>query len=83
MCEDDAGQLHHGKATNRIYGCFFISYFFSWLADVLVGENVGSIKTFFSVMEVRSVFVNSLCRLPSNSVFLLFQGTCRAFSPTF
>ena len=30
MCEDGAGQFHHDKATNRIYGCFFISYFFSW-----------------------------------------------------
>ena len=38
MCEDGAGQFHHGKATNQIYGCFFISYFFSWLADFLVSD---------------------------------------------
>ena len=38
MCEDGAGQFHHGKATNRIYRGFFIRYFFSWLADFLVGD---------------------------------------------
>ena len=38
VCEDGAGQFHHGKAANRIYGCFFISYFVSWLADFLVGD---------------------------------------------
>ena len=38
MCEDGAGQFHHSKAANRIYGCFFMSYFFTWLADFLVGD---------------------------------------------
>ena len=38
MCEDGAGQFHHGKAANRIYGCFFMSYFLTWLANFLVGD---------------------------------------------
>ena len=32
MSEDGAGQFHHGKAANRM------SYFFTWLADFLVGD---------------------------------------------
>ena len=66
MCENGTGRFHHGKATNRIYGCFFISYFLAGLLTFLevmhlnVGHNInifvchGGVKGVCSLKSVQA-----------------------------
>lgn len=67
------GQFHHCKATNWIRYTVFIENFFCWLADFLVGnapETRVQLYNIFSVMEVRSVFVNSLPKWEAHQILL-------------
>ena len=97
-CEDGAGQFHHGKATNR-FGSTLISLSRISLAGLLtflwvMHRNVGYSNNIFlchggkeCVRIYPPSFIHEkpiiFCRLPSNAVFLLFQGICRRITSTF
>ena len=83
--------LIYGEAneSDRIYG---ISLLTCWLCCDRYTYLSGTMIILFSVMDVRSAFINSFhileqpiifCRPPSNSVLLLFQGARCGFSLTF
>ena len=89
MCEDGAGQFHHGKTTNRI-GSTVISLSGISLAGLLTALwmmhlNFGYNNNIFlchggkECVRIKTTFIHEkpiiFCCPASNSAFLLFQGT--------